>query len=160
MLYCIAQNFLRDKLFADCPLANFCRNKSCGSGIPVSHTHFWHPHALVVFTVATTPCSAGRFKIQAYLLMGELRLRSSQFHSLSSSTTCLKRLKQYWCQSLYQYTQCWLQYTTEQGVYRNHSCSQRPSCCYVLTSLRDKVINAASKPLAVPVAQFTEVLCN
>ena len=59
--------FSKDKIFADWPLTNFCRNKFRGS------------------RSLATPCSAACFA-----LLVELRLGPSWFIRLSSSTTRLK----------------------------------------------------------------------
>ena len=75
-------NFSRDKIFADCPLANFRRNEFRGWRIHVSHSNFRQPHALFVLTM---PSSAARFQIEAFLLRSLL-----SFACWSSPTTPLK----------------------------------------------------------------------
>ena len=69
---------LRDKIFTDRPLANF-RGINFADQAFLLTTPSRRPHALFVLTVATTPSSAARFQIQAFLLRGELCLGPSRF---------------------------------------------------------------------------------
>ena len=74
--YRIAPNFHGTK-FSQIGLLNFRGNIFRGWKSPVSHAYLWQLHALFVITVATTPCSASCFQIQALLLRSELRLEPS-----------------------------------------------------------------------------------
>ena len=44
----------------------FCGNRFCRLRIPISRVHFWQPHAQFLFIVATMPCLAAHFQIQAF----------------------------------------------------------------------------------------------
>ena len=65
-VHCIlySTNYLKDWIFTDWPLANFCRNESHRLKIPVSHAYFWWSHAQFVFAVAATHAQklASKFK--------------------------------------------------------------------------------------------------
>jgi len=79
-----APNF-REKIFADRPLTNFrAKINLVNQGFPLATPSFsGRIHYLC--SVATTPCSAACFRIQALLLIGEPRLGLSWFVCLSSS---------------------------------------------------------------------------